>query len=353
MNKVKVYYARVSTKKDEQDSSIVNQEQYFKEKNIKKGYVDRGSGTSIDKRPQFQQMLKECGLDIKNVKARTKYKTVVVDSNRESKISYIYTKSISRFARNVKDTLEICELLKKKGVYVCFEDLSKCTEDESFFMTMGIMAIMAENESREKSRSIKMGSEISAKNGIVRSCCAYGYTYNKEDNTLTAIKEEAEVVKKIFELKVNNGFGGRRIAQELNRLGYKAKKGGDWKAHVINRIVKNPIYMGKTVRNRYTTNTLFDNNNHKLKPEEDWIIIDNNKVEPIINEDMFNKAQEVRKQYTTKDKQGGVWVGYGELSQKICCEKCGEYYTKNKDTKKRSYGEYVRVFYNFHTLNTY
>ena len=218
---------------------------------------------------------------------------------------------------------------------------------------MSIMAVMSENESREKSRSIKMGSSMSAKSGVVRSVSAYGYKYNKEDNTLTAIKEEAEIVKKIFELKVNKGFGGRKIAQELNRLGYKAKKGGEWKAHVVNRIVKNPIYYGATVRNRYETNTLFDNNNHKLKSEDEWIITMNDKVEPIIDKEMFNKAQEVRKKYTTEDKQSGAWVGRGELSQKIVCEKCGEYYTRNKDTKKRAYGEYVRVFYNCSTKKRY
>lgn len=353
MNRIDVFYARVSTLKEEQDSSIENQERYFNDKGIKIGYVDRGSGTSIEKRAQFQQLLKDCGLDIKSVKGATKNKLVVVDSNRESKIRYIYTKSISRFARNVRDTLEISELLKKKNTYIIFEDLNRSTEDSDFFVTMSIMAVMSENESREKSRSIKMGNNMSAKSGIVRSVSAYGYRYNKEDNTLTAIEEEAEVVRKIFELKVNNGFGGRKIAQELNRLGYKAKKGGEWKAHVINRIVKNPIYYGATVRNRYNTNKLFGENNHKLKSEDEWVITMNNKVEAIISEEMFNKAQQVRKKYTTEDKQGGVWVGRGELSQKIVCEKCGEYYTRNRDIKKRSYGEYVRVFYNCSTKKRY
>lgn len=353
MNRIDVFYGRVSTKKDEQDSSIVNQEQYFKQKGITKGYIDRSSGTTIDKRPQFQELLKDCGLDVRKVKSGTKYKSVVVDVNKDSKIKYIYTKSISRFARNVSECLEIARMLKIKGTYIVFEDINKSTEDESFFMTMSIMATMAENESREKSRSIKMGASMSAKSGIVRSVSAYGYKYNKEDNTLTAIKEEAEVVRKIFKLKANNGFGGRKIAQELNRLGYKAKKGGEWKAHVINRIVKNPIYMGATVRNRYNTNKLFGENNHKLKSEDEWIITMNNKVEAIISEEMFNKAQEVRRKYTTEDKRSGTWVGRGELSQKIVCGKCGEYYTRNRDIKKRSYGEYVRVFYNCSTKKRY
>ena len=350
---MKVFYGRVSTKKDEQDSSILNQEKYFAEKGIKKGYIDRSSGTTIDKRPEFQQLLKDCGLDIKKVKSGTKYKSVVVDTSKKSKIKYIYTKSISRFARNVSECLEIARMLKAKGTYVIFEDINKSTEDESFFMTMSIMATMAENESREKSRSIKMGAAMSAKAGVVRSWSAYGYEYDKETNTMKAIPEEAEVIRKIFELKVNNGWGGRRIANELNKLSYRTRKDKEWLPHVINKIVKNPIYTGMTTRNRYDSNNLFGNNNRKLKSEDEWILINNGKVEQIIDEETFNKAQEVRKKFTTEDKANGNYVGVSELAQKIICEKCNKTYTRNKDTKVRSYGKYERVFYNCSTKKKY
>lgn len=344
----KVYYGRVSTKKDEQDSSILNQQEYFKEKGIKKGYIDRSSGTTIDKRIEFQQLLKDCGLDIRKVKSGTKYKSVVVDSNRDSKIKYIYTKSISRFARNVSECLEIARMLRNKEVYVIFEDINKSTEDESFFLTMGIMATMAESESREKSRSIKMGANMSAKAGIVRSWSAYGYSYNKEDNTMIAITEEAEVIKKIFELKAE-GFGGRKIANELNALGYKTRNNKDWLSNAINRIIKNPIYTGLTTRNRYDTNKLFGNNNHKLKAEEEWMLIDNSKIEPIISKELFDKCQEVRKKATHETSKAGVWKGRGEFAEKIVCGKCRHCYTRNKDTKVRSYGNYERIFFNCST----
>lgn len=344
----KVYYGRVSTKKDEQDSSIVNQKEYFKEKGIKKGYIDRSSGTTIDKRVEFQKLLNDCGLDIRKVKSGTKYKSVVVDSNRKSKINYIYTKSISRFARNVSECLEIARMLRNKGVYVVFEDINKSTEDESFFLTMGIMATMAESESREKSRSIKMGASMSAKAGVVRSWSAYGYSYNKEENILTAIPEEVEIVKKIFDLKLE-GFGGRKIANELNSLGYKTRNDKSWLPNVVNRIVKNPIYTGVTTRNRYDTNKLFGNNNHKLKPEDEWILLDNSKVEPIISKEVFNKCQEIRKKATHESSKAGVWKGRGEFASKIVCGKCRQYYTRNKDTKIRDYGKYERVFFNCST----
>lgn len=345
MEKISVYYGRVSTKKHEQDSSITNQEQYFKEKGIIKGYIDRSGGTTIEKREEFQNMLKECGLNIRKIESGTKHKSVVVDSNRESKVKYIYTKSIQRFARNVSECLEICRMLADKGTYVIFEDLNKSTEDTSFFMTMSIMATMAENESIEKSRSIKMGASMSAKRGVVRSWSAYGYIYNKKENTMTAIPEEAEIVKKIFELKAA-GLGCRRISNILNEEGYKTRNNKDWRDNVISRMIKNPIYFGATARNRYNTNKLYGNNKHVLKAEEEWIITENNKVEPIISKELWDKCQEVRKKLTSPNIKAGKYMGTTEFANKILCENCGNYYSRNKDTKVRSYGTYERVFYN-------
>lgn len=346
--RINVYYGRVSTKKHEQDSSVINQEMYFKEKGINEGYIDRSGGTTIDKRPEFQKMLNQCGLNVKKIKSGTKHKSVVVDSNKESKVKYIYTKSIQRFARNVSECLDICRMLSEKETYVIFEDLNKSTEDKSFFMTMSIMATMAENESLEKSRSIKMGSKMTAKQGKVRSFSAYGFSYNKVDNTLIAIPEEAEILKKIFELK-SQGLGNRRIANILNEEGHKTRNNKEWLPNVISRIIKNPIYYGATARNRYDTNKLYGNNKHVLKPEEEWIVIENEKIEPIITKELFDKCQTVRKENTSHNIKVGKYQGISELAGKINCMKCNQSYTRNKDTKVREYGTYERIFYNCST----
>ena len=353
MKQMKVFYGRVSTKKDEQDSSIVHQEQYFKERGISKGYIDRSSGTTINKRESFQDLLKDCGLDIKKVKNGNRNKLVVMESNRPSKIKYIYTKAINRFARNTSECLDIVRLLRNKGTYVIFEDLHKSTEDESFMLTLSILSSMAENESLEKSRSIKMGNKQSAKQGNVRSYCAYGYEYDKDSKTLKGVKEEAQVIRLIFNLKVRFGYGGKRTAKVLNELLIPPRKGNEWMAHVINRIVKNPIYCGITVRNRYDTNKLFGENSHKLRSEDQWVLIDNGKIESIISKETFDKAQQIRKKNTHESSKAGKYKGLSEFASKIYCGQCGKTYTRNKDTKVRDYGTYTRVFYNCSTKKKY
>ena len=64
-------------------------------------YIDEGiTGTREDKRDEFQRMMKDC---------------------RRGKIDRIYTKSISRFARNTKDCLKNVRELKSLGITIFFE----------------------------------------------------------------------------------------------------------------------------------------------------------------------------------------------------------------------------------------
>lgn len=65
-------------------------------------YADEGiTGTSVEKRPDFQRLISDC---------------------RKGRVDKVLVKSISRFARNVKDCLETVRKLKSIGVGVCFEE---------------------------------------------------------------------------------------------------------------------------------------------------------------------------------------------------------------------------------------
>lgn len=102
-------YARVSTDSSDQANSFLAQmEHYNRMVAANEGwtmvdvYADKGiSGTSAEKRPDFQRMLSDC---------------------RRGRIDKILVKSISRFARNTKECLEVVRELKAIGVGVCFEE---------------------------------------------------------------------------------------------------------------------------------------------------------------------------------------------------------------------------------------
>lgn len=348
-------YCRVSTKAEEQEQSFEAQQKYFKEKlnakngyNLVKIYADKGlSGTDFSKRIEFNKMLEECGIIKKEVKAREteirkKYISVdyVADANVKPKFTLIYVKDSSRFARNT-EVSRIISRLRDKGVYVYFEDLNKSTENPNEKMLIDFMFSMAEQESISRSTKVRFGNKQSAKDGKVRSIRLYGYKYNKEENSLRIIEEEAKTVKLIFKLRLD-GYGGRAIVSELKKLGIKNRKGNDWGANTINRMLQNPTYCGKVVRNRWYSSRMYGKDIVALNDSSEWIMSDTDKVDKIINEEIYNQVQELIENNRVKvGRQRGVYHGYSELSRKIKCEQCGKYYVRNTDKG--------RIFYNCST----
>lgn len=102
-------YCRVSSDSSDQMNSFAAQMNYYTMLISGKAnwalvdlYADAGiSGTSAEKRPDFQRLLSDC---------------------RKGRIDKVLVKSISRFARNTMDCLKTIRELKAIGVGVCFEE---------------------------------------------------------------------------------------------------------------------------------------------------------------------------------------------------------------------------------------
>ena len=113
-------YARVSTDHDDQQTSFISQQKYYLDKiysnpkwSFVEVYADEGiSGTQVLKRENFMRMMRDAD---------------------EGKIDLILTKSISRFARNTYDLLNIVRKLKYKGITIFFSFTNSCNFRKSFF----------------------------------------------------------------------------------------------------------------------------------------------------------------------------------------------------------------------------
>ena len=123
-------YCRVSTNKDDQLNSLENQRTYFEHVAEEKGYTiyeiyaDQGiTGTKL-RRPEFERMLKDAGLDIITVSASDRDKrkksqhTYYIASDRTPKFNLILVKNTSRFARNILSMEIINRLNEKKLVFI-------------------------------------------------------------------------------------------------------------------------------------------------------------------------------------------------------------------------------------------
>ena len=304
-----VAYSRVSTEHEDQINSLNNQKQFWEEF-IKKNpeweyagmYWDEGiTGTSIKKRTGFNQMIKDA---------------------KQNKFDLILTKQVSRWARNIVDSIQTARDLKKIGVGVYFLNDNINTLDPDAELRLSIFSTLAQEESRRISENVKFGHKQAMKNGIV-----FGNNrvlgYDIINKKLVINQQEAEIVKKIFNWFINDNESLHGIVRKLNEQGItKGKIGGKIDHTTIKRILENEKYCGDLKQRKYYTKDYLEQKLVKNNGELDYIIIYNNH-EPIISKDNWNKAQNILKERREKYDRG---IGYIRhcWGGKIICGVCGD-----------------------------
>ncbi|CUP10618.1 MULTISPECIES: recombinase family protein [Clostridium] len=329
----KVAYCRVSDKKG--IDSFENQKQYFNEFGVEKLYTDFDiSGMSLKHRQGFIEMLRDAGLNVTKIDdAKMNYKLVVTTSDREPKFNHIYIKSTSRFSRNSAEAMDIIRCLSSKGVYVTFLDLNKSTKEEGIDMVLSILFTINNEESLAISKRTRWGNAVTASNGVFRAFNLYGYT--KKEDKVEIVEEEAEIIKLIYKLRIEENIGSRKIAKEINKLGYRTRKNEEWSANSVMNILTNEAYTGKIIRNKYHCDTLYGNNKRTLKPKEEWVITEAPELR-IISDNDWGKAEKLIKSATNENKRG-INNGSNIYRDKIKCAKCGSNYTINISSTGRQF----------------
>ena len=307
-------YARVSSDKDAMLHSLSSQVSYFS-KMIQSHdswkyvgvYSDEGmTGTKI-KRDGFQRMVQDA---------------------KAGKIDIIVTKSLSRFARHTVDCLKTIREMKAINVDIFFEEQNIHTLSANGEFLISLLAGYAQEESRQCSENTLWRVRKNFKEGK-----PYGGSsmlgYKLEKGRFTVVPEEAEIVRKIFDLYLaGNGFC--KIARILTNDGIKSYTGKAWNKSTLGEIISNVTYTGnlhlqKTYRENHMTKKTMRN-----KGEKPLYIVEGNH-EPIISQEIFDKAQEIRKTKAVgkSGKRKGPAYPFTGL---IYCGECGHLF-KHKTTK--------------------
>jgi len=254
------------------DAQLKAIKQYAKQNDIiltkEHVYIDEGiSGRQADKRPAFQLMI---------ARAKTKPKPFDV----------ILVHKFDRFARSREDSVVYKSLLKREaGIKVV--SISEKLEDDKFSVILeAMLEAMAEYYSLNLADEVKKGMTEKALRGGYQTYAPFGYAM--ENKKLVVVPEKAKIVRFIFEKFASREMGMRAIAIYINDLGIKSKFGNAFENRSIDYILNNPVYLGKA---RWTpTERVRRNFNHP-----DTIIADSNH-EPIITQELWDKAQAVIKE---------------------------------------------------------
>lgn len=318
-----VAYCRVSTEKENQLHSLENQKKYFAD------YI------SNDKDLEFVGIYADKGITGTNTKKREEFNRMILDS-KMGKFDVIFTKSVSRFARNILDCIGYVRELKERNVEVRFITDGIESFDHDSEIRLSFFSAFAQDESRQTSERVVNGQYVSMKSGVVfGSNTMLGY--NIEKGKMTINEDEVPIVKTIFYKYLIEGKGAHTIAKELQEEGIKTKRGGKWTNASIYKILKNEKYCGDLIQQKTYTPNFLSHSKKYNKGEREFIKIENHH-EAIIDKETFNKVQEeIAKRKEKANVDGSKHSNRYALSGKIKCGICGCMYVKG-DNRKRSNG---------------
>jgi len=325
-------YARVSSGKDAMLHSLSAQISYYSEFIQKYSgweyagvYADEAITGTSDSRAEFQRLLADC---------------------RNGKIDMVITKYISRFARNTVTMLEVVRELKSLNVDVFFEkeNIHSMSGDGELMLT--ILASFAQEESRSVSENCKWRIRKQFQEGIPYTINILGYKLI--DGTLEVVREEAEIVKMIFN-DFLCGMGKNAIVKKLINSGIQTRWGKNWHESTISKMLRNELYVGdlllqKTFSSNHIEKKKCINKNELTK----YYVRDCH--EPIIDRDTFERVQNELRLRVEKYKSKKEAPKAFPFTGKIVCKQCGKNYCRKISNSGSKYAKPVWICYTFNSL---
>ena len=319
-------YARISVDEelDRDNISIENQkaiiEEYVKTRfpgSTLTFFEDRDrSGYSFEQRESYQQMRRDL--------LSHKYDILIV-------------KDFSRFSRrNSRGLVELEDLRDNNVRIISIGDNVDIPRDAEEWLKIQFQFLINEMPVTDTSRKVKNVIKHRQQEGEWICAAPYGYIINKHKE-FEIVPTEAEIVRLIYKLYIEDGWGYKKIANHLTDEGIptprmseqmrKEAEGGeskreikrDWAIASIQGILENDFYIG-TLRQRKYTRAKINGKDVKLDANE-HIVIENHHQE-IISYRTFAMAKALREKRSTSHYRG-VKKNDNFYSGFLTCGDCG------------------------------
>lgn len=328
-----VFYARVSTKKEEQEESLENQnslkEIYLKSHpNIKciAEYSEQVSGKS-DLRPEYQKMIERA---------------------KDPLVKYIMVKDTKRLYRSSAVAYEFKETLKKYGLKLILLSTGQISDpnanDIGTQMMFGIESVLNEEVVQRQSNYGRVTHQLKCERKILnRNNITFGYAWDDVNKEIYINEEEARIIRKMFDLYVFQGYGAKALEKYFEMKGYPRS------AQTIRKYLEETAYIGIFHLNKKSS-VLGIGKGAKTKrftnPKEEWVPVERPEL-AIVDEEIFELAQRMRESKRGLYKQGEnvprqVWFsGTHIFSAKLFCGMCSRSYIHKI---KENYGKHISVY---------
>ena len=195
-------------------------------------------------------------------------------------------------------------------------------------MLVNFMAAMAQMERETTAMRVQATMISRAKEGKWNgTACPLGYKYDYEIKYPVPDEEEAKLVQFIFN-KYEEVESSQKIARLLNESGVKSKRNGQWFSKTIIQVLKNEFYIGTLFYNQR------ESGRGKLKPREEWVIVENNH-EAIIEVEQFRRVQVILEKNASPHRRHNKVKHTHIFSNLITCHRCGATFSASLDVKRK------------------
>lgn len=283
-------------------------------------YIDEARTGTNDRREGFQELLKDA-------KSQPAWRKILVYD-------------MSRFSRNNIDATIYAAELEDIDIEI-ISVTQRFDNSNEGLLSRGIVNLLNEYYSRNLAKHTHAGLKQKAQK--YKHCggvAPIGYDID-DDEYLVINPHEGEAVKLIFDMFEAN-YSYRRMADELNRRGYRTKSGNLFNKNSFSSILRQEKYIGTYTWNKARKkNNQGKRNSHKYKPSEEQIIA-YNVIPSIIDKEQFDRVQDM-----LAKRQGGCAQSknrhYYLLSglNKLICSECGANLT---GTVRRSHGNEYKYY---------
>lgn len=295
-----VSYARVSSREQAEGYSLSSQQERINE------YALRNDLTIV-KRWKVSESAKKEG---------RKAFDEMINFVKENSVEAIILEKIDRVARNFKDIVVVQDLINGYGKEFHFvregitlNENSKSSEK----FTFDIQAVLARNYINNLSDEVKKGMDGKLRNGGWPGSAPIGYKNNPTTRDIDIDEERAPFIRKAFELYATNVHSLKEITDMLHKEGLRqGLKDKPVSKATLHHTLKNPFYIGTMI---------WKGKSYRGKHE------------PLVNEDLFEKVQEV---FSEKERPRKVKRNF-QFSGLIKCGVCGSSYTTEIQKEKYIY----------------
>ena len=298
MNRAAIY-ARVSDKsQDTEDKTSISEqigemEAYCESKglNITARYQEVGRGWT-KKRPEFQRMLADA--------RRGRFDTIVCWKS-------------DRLSRGMYPAAALMEVVEAHQIRL------EAVMDAIDMKTFGLMAAIGKIELDNFRERSTLGKRGTAKQGRVPTGgLPYGYHIG-DDGRPEVVEEQAEVVRRIFDMYVNEGIGSPSIAVRLTDEGIPTQTGKLlWRQSYIHYVLANATYTGTWVYGKARHISTEDGTKSYDQPRDTWIEVP---VPALVDEESWERAQSLKKQRSRRAKRNTKVLYL--LQHLLRCGECG------------------------------